>query len=373
MRASLFAALALTLVPACANGSGRSRDAGHPGTDTGPRIDAAMGSDTGAASPDTGGTPGNDAGHDAGMMMMSTDMGGIVRPDAFAPDTGGAAVDTGCTSDSQCSDGIACNGLETCVFGACQAATTPIDCDDHLACTTDSCVEPGTCAHTSTCAAGQSCSATGCTSGCAETPCRLLGPQCGCAAGQACYPQGATRVCTTAGTGTSGSSCTSNASCAATYACLNVAASGAPASMCTHVCASDADCGGGLCIIQLDDGTGAAVPGLTLCTHPCNAATGLGCPSGTVCTFFSETAGAMRTFTDCTAPTTGTGEDMTCSTTSPTCSPDRYCIDTGDGLGPACHHWCNTATNAGCTVGHSCLGFTTPIVVNGVTYGVCST
>lgn len=379
MRASLLTltALALLAAPGCAN-PGRTRDARvGPSPDVGTR-DAGM-------QPDMGGAPDMGAPRDTGMMvtpdmgmMVTPDMGGIVRPDAFVPDMGSGAPDTGprpdtgCSSDTQCSDGIGCNGAERCVAGACLPAVSPLDCNDSLACTTDTCVEPGTCSHVSTCAGGAACMASGCAS-CSDSPCRLLSPQCGCATGQACYPQGATRVCATSGAGTTGALCTSNSSCAASYACLNVAESGTPTSLCTHVCASDADCGGGLCIIRLDDGTGAAVPGLTLCTHPCNAATNLGCAAGTTCTFFSETAGAMRTFTDCTAPTTGTGEDMSCVTTAPTCSPDRYCVDTGDGLGPACHHWCNTATGAGCTIGHSCLSFSTPIVVNGVTYGVCST
>ncbi len=372
MRAMLLAALVLVLVPACANGSGRTRDSGRASADSGAR-DGGTAVDMGGGAPDMGGG-GTDAGHDAGtMMMMMTDTGGIVRMDAFVADTGTPAPDTGCRNDGQCSDGLGCNGAERCVAGACVAASAPIDCSDGLACTTDSCSEPGTCVNTTTCAGGATCMASGCSTSCAESPCRLLSPQCGCAAGQACYPAGASRVCTTAGTGTGGAPCTSNSSCAPTYACLNVAASGAPVSLCTHMCTTDTECGGGLCIYQLDDGTGMAVPGLTLCSHPCNAATNLGCAAGSVCTIFSETAGMMRTFTDCTAPTTGTGEDMTCSTAAPTCSPDRYCVDTGDGLGPACHHWCNVTTGAGCSIGHTCLGFTTPIVVNGVTYGVCST
>ncbi len=55
-----------------------------------------------------------------------------------------------CIDASTCQDGNACNGAELCVAGpggsVCSPGT-PIDCDDGLSCTVDSCEEPGTCAH----------------------------------------------------------------------------------------------------------------------------------------------------------------------------------------------------------------------------------
>lgn len=59
--------------------------------------------------------------------------------------TGGWCVNLvvlGCTVDGECNDGNACNGVETCVSGSCTAGT-PINCDDSLFCTIDSCI-PGT-------------------------------------------------------------------------------------------------------------------------------------------------------------------------------------------------------------------------------------
>jgi Proprotein convertase P-domain len=47
---------------------------------------------------------------------------------------------TGCTTNSQCDDGVFCNGAETCVAGACQAGTA-VDCNDGVGCTIDSCNE----------------------------------------------------------------------------------------------------------------------------------------------------------------------------------------------------------------------------------------
>jgi len=51
------------------------------------------------------------------------------------------------TNGTSCSDGVACNGAEVCVGGACPTAT-PLTCGDTDACTADSCAEPGGCMHT---------------------------------------------------------------------------------------------------------------------------------------------------------------------------------------------------------------------------------
>ncbi|NOY92383.1 MAG: hypothetical protein GXP55_14410, partial [Deltaproteobacteria bacterium] len=82
-----------------------------------------------------------------------------------------------------------------------------MSCDDSVACTRDSCGEPGaSCSHTpddSLCAPTERCDATaGCvpSSSCSESPCRLVAPQCGCAAGEGCYISSGSRVCATAGT-----------------------------------------------------------------------------------------------------------------------------------------------------------------------------
>jgi len=54
---------------------------------------------------------------------------------------------TGCSSDPECSDGLFCNGAETCVATVCQPGTPP-NCNDSIACTADSCNEgTDTCDH----------------------------------------------------------------------------------------------------------------------------------------------------------------------------------------------------------------------------------
>ncbi|MFQ5462293.1 MAG: S8 family serine peptidase, partial [Phycisphaerae bacterium] len=46
----------------------------------------------------------------------------------------------GCQADADCDDGIFCNGAEVCSAGTCVAGTA-VDCNDAVACTTDSCNE----------------------------------------------------------------------------------------------------------------------------------------------------------------------------------------------------------------------------------------
>ncbi len=45
-----------------------------------------------------------------------------------------------CIQNSNCDDGIYCNGVETCSLGVCQSGT-PLTCNDGVSCTTDSCDE----------------------------------------------------------------------------------------------------------------------------------------------------------------------------------------------------------------------------------------
>jgi len=53
-----------------------------------------------------------------------------------------------CTSDGDCDDQDACNGLETCGSdGRCKSGT-PLDCDDHQVCTEDDCDPVQGCTHT---------------------------------------------------------------------------------------------------------------------------------------------------------------------------------------------------------------------------------
>ena len=352
MRILIFSAvLSLLLVPACAVGTGPVRDANAAG-DTGSALDARTAdaplADLGP--PDTGVPP-----HDAG---------GIVRVD-----TGGN--DAGCSSSAACGDGLACNGIETCAAGACQPGTM-MTCDDFIGCTDDSCVEPGGCRHVLNdmrCAAGQSCTPNGCmaTSTCPQTPCRYNPPQCGCATGQGCYFAPGSSLCATAGTGASGTLCATSTDCVAGDMCLNFAATGPPARLCTQICLTDSDCNGGLCLITVNDGMGGTVPNLRLCTHPCNAVTQAGCPTGWSCDVFFEATGAMRPLTDCSTPVGTVGDGATCALTTD-CAPGLGCVNDGTGL--RCHPWCRFPGGS-CPGAETCNEFAPPLLIHGIDYGAC--
>ena len=70
-------------------------------------------------------------------------------PELCQPDLGGCAPPLTCSTDEECSDGNPCNGAEYCGTDAHCTAGTPIDCSDAFACTTDHCNPlDGTCLHT---------------------------------------------------------------------------------------------------------------------------------------------------------------------------------------------------------------------------------
>lgn len=66
----------------------------------------------------------------------------------------GACVE--CLSAADCDNGDVCDGAESCVGNTCQAGT-PLDCDDGVACTDDSCDSVDGCMNVDNCTAGQFC------------------------------------------------------------------------------------------------------------------------------------------------------------------------------------------------------------------------
>jgi hypothetical protein len=64
---------------------------------------------------------------------------------------GGCTAGDTCHADPQCDNGIACDGVETCDLSASPGTCVPgvpVDCDDGIGCTLDTCMEPGgTCSH----------------------------------------------------------------------------------------------------------------------------------------------------------------------------------------------------------------------------------
>jgi len=65
---------------------------------------------------------------------------GSCAPDQVCDRKVGCFREGGCQADANCDDGLLCNGVERCVEGQCQPGE-PLDCDDGVACTEDTCVE----------------------------------------------------------------------------------------------------------------------------------------------------------------------------------------------------------------------------------------
>jgi hypothetical protein len=126
---------------------------------------------------------------------------------------------------------------------------------------------------------------------------------------------------------------------------------------------------GGLCFYTLDDGSGGSIPGVTLCTRACDPVGQTGCRTGAYCDIFQETAGAMRYFTDCTAPPMGSGGQGAACADVNQCLSGYTCADPGTGL--QCMKWCNRSTMTGCTGLRTCIGFSPAIIAGGTEYGVC--
>jgi len=363
MRSSIIFLLSLGF--GCASGAadGDRPDFG-PGADLG-GTDAQLPAEDGAA-PEDGFVPGADgsmAMEDAGGADLgdATDAG---SPDAFRPDLGPVP----CTGDAECDDGDNCNGAETCVGGTCMGGT-PRDCSDGVSCTVDGC-SSSTCTHTpddTLCAGSLTCDATeGCVDAtCAESPCRLVAPQCGCPSGQACtLAAGGSRSCRTEGSNDESERCDSGG-CLAGLACVDVSLTGTEVPLCKRFCDSDADCTGGpgsVCLAEL------GTTGQDICTSSCEPASQVGCPANSYCGLFTETATGRR-LTDCSGPV-GTGGQGTPCAGSEECQKGFTCA-TIDSL-QQCARWCRRSPLGGeCAFGETCIGFMDPLVFNSVEYGVC--
>ena len=108
------------------------------------------------------------------LTAMATDVG------APGPDTttGAGLLGlelTNCALDSDCQDDVACNGFEACVNGVCVPGE-PTNCDDGIACTTDTCdAATDACTHSANaalCNDGNACTADACdlALGCVAAP-----------------------------------------------------------------------------------------------------------------------------------------------------------------------------------------------------------
>lgn len=205
---------------------------------------------------------------------------------------------------------------------------------------------------------------------CSTQPCSLF-PQCGCTAPLACdldftdLMGNSCRGVTAAGT--EASACSLFTECAAGYVCAG--------GRCHEWCGADSDCPQprALCAIPITNAGAPVTPTLTCSSNcdPVNIAAG-GCPAGDKCGFFSvDRAGAPIRVVDC-APA-GAGGHGTACTADSACAANTLCSTVS--AQQRCRRVCNrTAGGQECATlpGTTCIGFTNPLTVAGVEYGVCA-
>jgi hypothetical protein len=174
--------------------------------------------------------------------------------------------------------------------------------------------------------------------------------------------------------------CTSAATCSDGNACngierceLGRCVAGTPLTCDDGVACTIDTCSGGACSYTPNDGLCGSgqrctATGCMSSTTSCNPVRQTGCTGGLACTIFTTGPGMYTT--ECAGPV-GFGEQYDFCFDETDCAAGHACLDP-DGFGDACLHWCNVATGEGCSPLYSCYGFTDPVIVGGVQYGVCA-
>jgi Cys-rich repeat protein len=142
---------------------------------------------------------------------------------------------------------------------------------------------------------------------------------------------------------------------------------------CSKFCTTDADCEapGGLCAIDITDGSGNEIPNATLCSQDCDLITSDGCnATGTSCQF--AVRAMMDPYTLC-APSGAGVDDAPCSTNAD-CASGFVCL-TNAQMVSQCYQWCNTAAPA-CPMAQVCQGLEiqpgVPLLIGDIHYGACT-
>jgi hypothetical protein len=193
----------------------------------------------------------------------------------------------------------------------------------------------------------------------------LPGRACGCAAGEKCTVVDATTGgsgCRTAGSVPPFGPCSSETDCALGSWCN-------PSSQaCEPFCKDDADCGAAQCVSVIVLETSSPVPGLTVCSIPCDPMAASPCAAGLNCSF----PGAHMGF-ECVLSQSAT-EGNTCTATADCAAPLACAVSTASTTG-LCSPWClvdASAATTACDGMSECLAINPPATnANGDTYGNC--
>ncbi len=316
------------------------------------------------------------------VEIVATDLGGggtcsdgIQNQGETRIDCGGPCAACDCTSNAACDDGLFCNGSETCdTFGFCQNAA-PVNCNDGVGCTDDSCNEAtNSCdnvANNANCDNGLFCDGS-------ET----------CSATLDC--QAGTAVNCNDGVGCTDDSCNE-----VTDSCDNVAndANCDNGLFCdgSETCSATLDCQSGSAV-NCDDGVGCTDDSCNEATNSCNSvANNANCDNGVFCDG-AETCSATL---DCQTGTTVNCDDGigctadACNEGTNACdnTPDNTACDDGlfcngaetcsgvsdciAGSDPCPGQTCDEATNA-CSGGGGCITNPDCDDLNACTVDTCS-
>jgi hypothetical protein len=196
----------------------------------------------------------------------------------------------------------------------------------------------------------------------------LPGQECGCSSTEKCTileESTGKSHCLKAGDLGTGQECISDAACQEGTWCDHFTGT------CERACNVVGDCViGAKCVSAQNDTTGAAIPGLLICTANCEPIKAPQCGTGTTCAFDSSTA--VQGF-DCFV-SGGKTEGAVC-VAAKDCNKGLVCTK---GATSTCQRWCTPvgttfpATSNNCTSTRpKCIGFATPFIRNSVEYGTC--
>ncbi|MCZ7677741.1 MAG: hypothetical protein M5U28_02760 [Sandaracinaceae bacterium] len=169
--------------------------------------------------------------------------------------------------------------------------------------------------------------------------------------------------CMPAGAPTHGQRCDGPV-CAPGHHCLDLAFGDVgPTEICRRNCTTDADCPGTQCRHQILTETGVA-SGTFVCAQACDLVTQTGCPEGTGCHPLRDDGG--EAFVECIS--LGSGARGAPCTVHGDCLAGTICVYFGETAPGRCARICRVGSYCGAS---RCVSLLSPIVVDGVEYGVC--